>query len=123
MTDLSLSKALDAVQALRDAGLGQSSLNNHIIAVKTFSRWLWRDGRAREHHLAHLATSSPESDRRHVRRLLSPEEAARVVQAAASGPDAGGLTGPDRAVLYHLALGTGFRRKELATLTPERFTA
>ena len=63
------------------------------------------------------------SDRRHVRRLLSPEEAARVVQAAASGPDAGGRTGPDRAVLYHLALGTGFRRKELATLTPERFTA
>jgi integrase len=121
ISDLSLSKALDAVQALRDAGLGQSRLNNHIIAAKTFSRWLWRDGRAREHHLAHLATSSPESDRRHVRRLLSPEEAARVVQAAASGPDAGGLTGPDRAVLYHLALGTGFRRKELATLTPERF--
>jgi integrase len=121
ISDLSLSKAQDAVQALRDAGLGQSSINSHITAVKTFSRWLWRDGRAREHHLAHLATSSADADLRHVRRLLSPEEAARVVQAAASGPDAGGLTGPDRAVLYHLALGTGFRRKELATLTPERF--
>jgi integrase len=121
ISDLSLSKALDAVQSLRDAGLSQSSINSHIIAAKTFSRWLWRDGRAREHHLAHLTMSSADADLRHIRRLLSPEEAALVVQAAASGPDAGGLTGPDRAVLYHLALGTGFRANELRTLTPERF--
>jgi integrase len=121
ISDLSLSKILDAVQALRDSGLSQESINHHIRGAKGFSRWIWSDGRAREHHLAHLATSSADADRRHVRRLLSPEEAARIVQAAASGPDAGGLTGPDRAVLYHLALGTGFRRKELATLTPERF--
>jgi site-specific recombinase XerD len=121
ISDLSLSKALDAVQALRESGLSQESINHHIRGAKGFSRWLWSDGRAREHHLAHLATSSADADRRHVRRLLSPEEAARVVQAAASGPDAGGLTGPDRAVLYHLALGTGFRAKELRTLTPERF--
>ena len=58
ISDLSLSKALDAVQALRDAGLSQQSINHHIRAVKGFSRWLWSDGRAREHHLAHLATSS-----------------------------------------------------------------
>jgi Phage integrase family len=52
---------------------------------------------------------------------LSPEEAARIVQAAQTGPEAGNLTGPDRAILYALALGTGFRAKELGTLTPERF--
>ena len=121
VSDLSLSKTLDAVQALRDAGLSQESINHHVRGAKGFSRWLWRDGRAREHHLAHLATSSAESDRRHVRRLLSPDEAARVVQAAETGPEAGNLTGPDRAILYALALGTGFRAKELGTLTPERF--
>ena len=122
ISDLSLSKSLQAVQALREAGLSQESINHHIRAFKGFSRWLWSDGRAREHHLAHLATSSPEADRRHVRQLLSPEEAAKVVQAAASAPDAGGLTGPDRAILYALALGTGFRANELRTLTPERFS-
>ena len=121
ISDLSLSKALDAVQALREAGLSQESINHHIRGAKGFSRWLWSDGRAREHHLAHLATSSADADRRHVRRLLSPEEAARVVQAAELGPEAGNLTGPDRAILYALALGTGFRAKELRTLTPERF--
>jgi integrase len=32
-----------------------------------------------------------------------------------------GMIGPDRAILYALALGTGFRADELRTLTPERF--
>ena len=121
ISDLSLSKAQDAMQGLRDAGLSQQSINHHVRAIKGFSRWLWSDGRAREHHLAHLATASAESDRRHVRRLLSPEEAGRIIRVAEIGPDAGGLTGPDRAILYTLALGTGFRAKELGTLTPERF--
>jgi Phage integrase family len=70
---------------------------------------------------AHLATSSAESDRRHVRRVLSPEEAAKVIQAAEAGPEAGNLTGPDRAILHALARGTGFRARELGTLIPERF--
>jgi integrase len=122
ISDLSLSKALEAVQALRDAGLSQQSINHHIRAVKGFSRWLWSDGRAREHHLAHLKTSSPEADRRHVRRLLTPEEAAKIVHAAENGPSTLGISGPDRAILYRLALGTGFRANELRTLTLERFS-
>jgi integrase len=121
ISDLALSKALEAVQALRDVGLSQQSINHHIRAVKGFSRWLWSDGRAREHHLGHLATSNPEVDRRHVRRLLTPEEAAKVVHAAETGPEVGNLSGQDRAILYRLALGTGFRANELRTLTPERF--
>jgi integrase len=106
---------------LRDEDLGQETIIHHIRAVRAFSRWLWRDGRAREHHLAHLTTSSSEGDRRHVRRALTLEEAARVVQAAESGRDILGMMGPDRAVLYALALGTGFRAEELLTLTPDRF--
>jgi integrase len=121
ISDLSLSKALSAVGALRDEGLGQETINHHIRAVKAFSRWLWRDGRAREHHLAHLTTASSEGDRRHVRRALTLLEAARVVQAAEAGPDIMGMSGPDRAILYALALGTGFRAEELRTLTPDRF--
>jgi site-specific recombinase XerD len=121
ISDLSLSTLLQAVQSLRDAGLGQQSINHHITNIKSFCRWLWSDGRAREHHLAHLKTSSVASDRRHVRRLLSREEAARLIQAAETGPVVGNLSGPDRAMLYDLALGTGFRRNELRTLTPERF--
>ncbi len=121
ISDLSLSKTLDALAVLRAEGLAAETLNHHVRAVKAFSRWLWRDGRAREHHLAHLATSNPESDRRRRRRALTHEEAARLVEAARQGPAAMGLSGPDRSVLYALALGTGFRADELATITPERF--
>ena len=58
---------------------------------------------------------------RHVRRPLTPEEAARLVEATAANPFVKGMTGPDRAMVYALAAGTGFRREELRTLTPERF--
>src|SRR5262249_59766761 len=123
VSDLSLSKALDALQSLRiGEGFNQQTINHYIRAVKAFSRWLWKDKRAREHHLAHLATSNPEVDRRYVRRALSPEEAARVIQAAEAGPAVMGMTGIDRAMLYSVALATGFRPgRELRPLTPERF--
>ncbi len=97
------------------------SVNHHIRAVKAFSRWLWKDGRAREHALAHLATVNPESDRRRVRRALTPEEAAALVQAAENGAVVMGLSGPDRATLYRVAMGTGFRAEELTSLTPAAF--
>src|SRR5262249_41923372 len=79
------------------------------------------DGRAREHYLAHLATTNSEADRRRKRRALTPAEAVKLVSSTETGPVVMGMTGPDRAVLYALAMGTGFRADELRTLTPERF--
>src|SRR5271157_4797541 len=121
ISDLSVSKTLDALQRLRERGFNQQMINHHIRAIKGFSRWLWREGRAREHALAHLSTSNPETDGRRVRRPLTPEEAARLVEATAASPTVKGMTGPDRAMLYAMAAGTGLRREELRTLTPERF--
>ncbi len=121
VSDLCPSKALNALASLRNEGLGAETINHHIRAVKGFAAWLAKEGRAREHHLAHLSTKSPEADRRHRRRVLSPDEAARLIRAAERGPVVMGMAGPDRARLYALALGTGFRASELASLTPERF--
>ena len=121
ISDLSLSKALDALGTLRDEGLSIETINHHIRAVKAFSRWFWKDGRSREHALAHLATNNPEADRRRKRRALTPEEAARLVEATEAGPVLMGMTGPDRAILYRVALGTGFRAAELASLTRTSF--
>lgn len=122
VTDLSLSKATDALAVLRDTEkLGAETVNHHVRAVKAFSRWLQRDGRARDHTLAYLSTSNPEADRRRKRRALPPAEAGRLVRTAEAGPIVMGMTGPDRARCYALALGTGFRSEEIRTLTPERF--
>jgi integrase len=119
---MSFSRTQEALGTLRDTeGLGVETINHHVRAVKAFSRWLWKDGRSREHILAHLSTSNPESDRRHRCRALTEAEAAKLVQATETGTVVKGMSGPDRAKLYALALGTGFRAEELRTLTPERF--
>jgi hypothetical protein len=48
ISDLSLSKALDALQSLRiEEEFNQQTINHYVRAVKAFSRWLWKDRRAR----------------------------------------------------------------------------
>jgi integrase len=121
MADLNLSRVQTALASMREHGLGPGTINHHVRAVKAFSRWLKKDGRARKHLLEHLGTSNPESDRRRVRRALTPEEVARLIRAAECGPAVKGMTGPDRAIAYRVALGTGSRADELRSLTPASF--
>jgi integrase len=110
-----------AVAAVREKGLSLATCNDTLRAIKQFSRWLWRDGRAREDVLVHLTGYNVALDRRHDRRALTDEELARLIAAAESGPAVIGMPGPDRAMLYRVAVGTGFRANELRSLTPESF--
>ncbi len=119
--DLTVSRIQAALKAVRDTGVSLRSVHHYKRAIKGFSRWLWRDGRAREDTLAHLTSPNPETDRRHVRRALSPEELSKLIHAAEQGPVVFRLSGADRAMLYWLAMGTGFRAGELRSLTPESF--
>jgi integrase len=119
--DLTPSAVTQAVGKLKADGLSAWSLNHAVAAAKAFSKWLKRDGRTADYTLETLTRYNVQADRRHVRRALTPEETARVIQAAESGRTVKNLTGPDRAMLYLVAAGTGFRRNELRTLTPESF--
>jgi len=129
-----------AVQAalgeLRKSGLSLQTCNHHLRAIKQLSRWLHADGRARDDALAHLGGFNVATDRRHDRRALSDDELARLIATAERGAAwtwrvgctrrrIGGralaLSGPDRAMLYRLAVATGFRAGEIASLTPASF--
>ncbi len=121
ISQLSPSAVQGAIAAVREKGLSLQTCNDTLRSVKQFSRWLWRDGRAREDVLAHLTGFNAALDRRHDRRALTDEELARLIAAAESGPVVMGMAGPDRAMLYRVALGTGFRANELRNLTPESF--
>ena len=121
ISELRPSAAQGAIQSLRDEGLSLQTCNHYLRAVKQFSRWLWRDGRAREDALAHLTGYNVALDRRHDRRALTDDEVTRLIEAAEQGPVVLGMTGPERAMLYRAALGTGFRANELRSLTPESF--
>jgi len=112
-----------AIASLRDGDddLSLQTCNHYLRAIKQFSRWLWRDGRTREDPLAHLSGYNVQLDRRHDRRALTDEELACLIEAAEKGPPRLSMSGPERAILYQLAIGTGFRANELRSLTPESF--
>jgi integrase len=114
--------------------------NFHLQALKAFATWLHHCGRIEEfpRGLAAIKPGNEREDRRKVRRALTRDELARLLVAAEQGDpiEAGRgprkatlaakgpprmITGPERAALYRLAAGTGFRADELRTLTPERF--
>jgi site-specific recombinase XerC len=123
ISDLSASRMQEAVGRIR-AETCTGTANRYARAVKSFSRWLspWGDNRTREYHLAALKLKDAKNDRRRVYRRLTDEELARVVAAAERDPaQFKNLAGPDRAVLYRIACGTGFRAAECRSLTPERF--
>ena len=102
-------------------GRSLATCNHHLRAVKGFSKWLWRDKRAREDVLVHLTGYNPRLDRRHDRRALSDDELGWLIATVEKGPVVGGMGGSDRAMFYRLAAGTGFRVNEIASLTPESF--
>jgi len=60
-------------------------------------------------------------DRRHDRRTLGVDELRVLIEVAHSGPPWRKMTGPTRALCYRLAVGTGLRYSEIASITRESF--
>ena len=105
----------------RKKALSLQSRNHYLRAVKTFSKWLWRDRRAREDLLGYLVGYNAKTDPKHQRRAITEEQLDRLIETAERGPEVLGVEGSDRAMLYRLAVNTGFRANELRSLTPEAF--
>jgi integrase len=101
-------------------GMGTSTANNHIAAIKGFTKWLAED-RTNADPMRTLKRLNAEVDVRHARRSVTPEDFVRLVEAEANGDTFRGLTGEQRVRLHILATDTGFRAKELGHLTPTSF--
>ena len=121
MSDLTPGRLQGALATLRGAGKANQATNHHRAAIRAFARWAVATGRHRDDPTSGLAALNVAADRRHRRRAMTPEECARLIAAAESGPPVRGLAGSDRAMLYRLALGTGLRAAELGSLTPASF--
>ncbi len=136
LTDLQPGKVQAAIAELRNPkarpakagkppemtkGASLQTCNHSIKAVKSFTHWASRDGRMQADPLAHLTKFNARTDRRHDRRALSDAEVNALVAAAEAGPTILGISGPARAMLYRVAVGTGFRKAEIESLTPECF--
>ena len=60
-------------------------------------------------------------DRRHDRRTISLDELQRLIAATEQSPEVMGMTGAMRALCYRLAVATGLRYAEIASIKPESF--
>ncbi len=93
--------------------------NHYLRAVKQFTRWLHRHKRLRDDPLIHLEMLNVQVDRRHDRRALSDDEVTRLLKATKEGGTVLGMAASERLMLYVVALSTGLRASELASLNAE----
>jgi integrase len=122
LSELVPSAIVPAIALLKEQGYAPRTIEAHIIAVKSFSRWAWRDGRASDYSLVGLVKPKVQDfERRRVRRALTESELRTLIETTKTAPSWRGLSGFDRSLLYAVASMTGFRRGELMSLTPESF--
>ena len=121
LADLTPARVQAAVGELRDEGASLRTCNHYLTAVKGFSRWAHRDGRLSADPLAGLSGFNVATDRKRQRRPLTADEAAYLLAQVECGPTWRGVPGVDVAMVYRLALGTGFRAAELRSLTRASF--
>ena len=109
------------VADLKRRGMGARAINARLTALKSLTRWLFRSERMRTDPMMQVAKLNARVDPRRRRRALTDEELVRLIRVAECGPDFRSLAGVDRAMLYRVAVETGLRAGELASLTPASF--
>ena len=115
----------DAVERFLDAQrrgkahMSARTFNRYMGAFRHFCSWLVGESRMSASpvggkRLQHL---NVKLDPRLVRRALDADEQRALLRAAADGEPWRGIPGPDRMMLYRVALETGLRWAELRSLT------
>ncbi len=105
----------------KNDGISARTANGYLQACKQFCNWMVRNDRAPNNPLSHLQRYNIKTDRRVIRRALTFDECQRLLIATQNGGPIFKMTGAERAMLYRVALGTGFRAAELRSLRPANF--
>jgi len=107
---------------LREYAQGRAArtVNARRQALRGFTRWLVANQRLDRDPFATVARAADHVKARE-RRALDDDEINRLIQATAQEPTRFRMGGERRAMLYRVAIGTGFRAGELASLTPRSF--
>jgi integrase len=120
-TDLDANRVYTHLASLRgDAGIGQRTFNAYLKTVKHFARWMIQERRATSSPLEHLRCVT-QTEKRRERRALSLEEQRQLLTVTAQEPARYNMTGPERSLVYRVALETGLRANEIRQLTPAAF--
>ena len=95
--------------------------NHTLQAVRQFARWLLSGGRLPRDPFAQLKPVNPNAGITRRRAEFSPGDLTELYAVTAERKTLRDLTGPDRVMLYRVAVNTGYRASELAALTVESF--
>ena len=119
----SLSAWLGAKRALTKTagGFGLQTSNHYLASCKAFAAWCERTRRVPENPFKFLDKLNVAPGILHARREFTAVELAGLMDAARAGGSMRGISGPDRAMLYAVAVMTGLRAAELASLTRDSF--
>jgi integrase len=110
-----------ALATLRGEGRSLGTCNHYRTAIKAFAKWCHDTHRSKQDALRGVQGFNAKEDRRHDRRTISLEELQHLIVVAERGPEVMGLTGPVRAICYRLAVATGLRYSEIASIKAESF--
>jgi integrase len=121
LTDLTTERVQKALSVLKSEGRSLETCNHYRAAIMSFAAWCDETHRTRENILRGVKGFNAKEDRRHDRRTVSLVELRRLIDATQRGSEYMGLTGPGRALCYRLAVATGLRYSEIASILPESF--
>ena len=123
LADLNAERVETYLRALRqEENLSHRTYNHYLQSINAFCNWCVATDRLLHNPLKSLERLNPETDVRHPRCALTPDEVRRLVDAARkSGTRVKNLAPELRARAYIFAYLTGLRKQELASLTPASF--
>jgi integrase len=119
--DIDPTKVEKWLDARRGPRFGLRSFNAYVKAFKCFLNWMIDERGAPINPMKRVKERNQQEDIRRDRRALSQTEFELLIAATRNQKPFRKLSGPDRAMLYIVAAGTGFRKEELASLADTNF--
>jgi integrase len=92
---------------------------HHLRAVKQFTKWALINGRLTQDPLIHSTVNNVRVENQ--RRALSVAEISYLLAYVETAPASWNIPGPERALIYELAVNTGLRRDEIKSLKRNNF--
>jgi integrase len=103
--------------ALIRKGRSFRTRNKHLQTMRAFIHWMQKQERMEADPFRNFNLLNAEADpNRRERRALTADELTRLCEAATVGPVVQGITGPERALIYAVAVTSGLRARELGML-------
>ena len=106
--------------SLKDKNKSARTIHAHLTAIKGFTKWLSLHHKLPRDPLASVQKPNPETDRRHERRMLLPDEWRWLEATLLIGEESFGMSAAERHMLYETAIQTGLRSNELRSLSRGR---